>query len=139
MCYDAERVIGETRWFGGSRIGPGSRLCVWFRTSASAPSATPRWRGCGRSTSAPGSPRPPTLFMPPYFSLLSRYAMGEVARAETAAECEHERSERLLTNILPSPIAARLKSESHVVIADRHDESSILFADMAGFTCAGER
>ena len=66
--------------------------------------------------------------------LIVSYALTEAARAETAAEREYERSERLLTNILPSPIAARLKSESNVVIADRHDEASILFADMAGFT-----
>jgi adenylate cyclase len=66
--------------------------------------------------------------------LIVSYALSEAARAETAAEREYERSERLLTNILPSPIAARLKSESNVVIADRHDEASILFADMAGFT-----
>ncbi len=66
--------------------------------------------------------------------LLASYALAEVARAETAAEREYERSERLLTNILPLPIAARLKNESNVVIADRHDEASILFADMEGFT-----
>lgn len=62
------------------------------------------------------------------------YALREAARAEAAAEREHERSERLLNNILPSSIAARLKSESKVVIADRHDQASVLFADMAGFT-----
>ncbi len=66
--------------------------------------------------------------------LIVSYALGEAARAETAAEREYERSERLLTNILPLPIAARLKNEGNVVIADRHDEASILFADMEGFT-----
>jgi adenylate cyclase len=66
--------------------------------------------------------------------LVVAYALREAARAETAAEREYERSERLLANMLPSPIAARLKSEGSVVIADRHDEASILFADMAGFT-----
>ena len=66
--------------------------------------------------------------------LLASYALAEVARAEAAAEREYERSERLLTNILPLPIAARLKNESNVVIADRHDEASILFADMEGST-----
>lgn len=62
------------------------------------------------------------------------YALRQAARAEAAAEREHARSERLLNNILPSSIAARLKSESNAVIADRHDAASILFADMAGFT-----
>jgi adenylate cyclase len=55
--------------------------------------------------------------------LIVSYALSEVARAEAAAEREYERSERLLTNILPSAIAARPKSESNVTIADRHDES----------------
>ena len=66
--------------------------------------------------------------------LIVSYALREVERAETAAEREYERSERLLANILPRPIAARLKDEGNVVIADRHDEASILFADMEGFT-----
>ena len=62
------------------------------------------------------------------------YALRQAARAEATAERGYERSERLLTNILPSPIAARLKDESNVVIPDRYNEASILFADMAGFT-----
>jgi adenylate cyclase len=66
--------------------------------------------------------------------LIVTYALGQAARAETAAEREFERSERLLTNILPGPIAARLKSEKERVIADRYDEASVLFADLAGFT-----
>jgi adenylate cyclase len=66
--------------------------------------------------------------------LIVSYALGQAARAETAAEREFERSERLLTNILPGAIAARLKSEKERVIADRHDEASVLFADLAGFT-----
>ena len=37
--------------------------------------------------------------------LIVSYALREAARAETAAEREYERSERLLTNFLPSPIA----------------------------------
>jgi adenylate cyclase len=66
--------------------------------------------------------------------LIVSYALREAARAENVAEREYERSERLLINILPSPIAARLKSEGNAVIADRHDNASILFADMEGFT-----
>jgi adenylate cyclase len=66
--------------------------------------------------------------------LLASYALGEVARAEAAAEREYERSERLLANILPRPIAARLKSAGADIIADRHDEASILFTDLEGFT-----
>jgi class 3 adenylate cyclase len=51
---------------------------------------------------------------------------------------ERERSERLLLNVLPAPIAERLKRESGV-IADRYPEVSVLFADLAGFTPAAER
>ena len=66
--------------------------------------------------------------------LIVFYALREAARAEAAAEREYERSETLLANILPAAIAARLKSRTETVIADRYDEASILFADMAGFT-----
>jgi adenylate cyclase len=62
------------------------------------------------------------------------YAMRQVSRAEAAMEVEYKRSEALLANILPTSIAARLKGPVHTVIADRHDEASILFADIAGFT-----
>ena len=62
------------------------------------------------------------------------YAMREVARAEAAMEVEYERSEALLANILPAEVAAKLKDPAHGTIADRYDDASILFADIAGFT-----
>jgi adenylate cyclase len=62
------------------------------------------------------------------------YALREAARAEATAQRERERSDSLLANILPAEIADRLKSRTETVIADRYDEASILFADMAGFT-----
>lgn len=62
------------------------------------------------------------------------YAMREVSRAEAAMEFEYLRSEALLANILPATIAARLKDPARGVIADRYDDASILFADIAGFT-----
>ena len=62
------------------------------------------------------------------------YAMREVSRAEAAMEVEYSRSEALLANILPASIAAKLKDPAHGVIADRYDDASILFADIAGFT-----
>ena len=51
---------------------------------------------------------------------------------------ERERSERLLLNILPGSIAERLKRSSGI-IAERQEEVSVLFADLAGFTPAVER
>ncbi len=53
--------------------------------------------------------------------------------ARKGLEEERERSERLLLNILPQPIAERLKTEP-APIADRYPEASILFADVVGFT-----
>ncbi|MEQ8963761.1 MAG: adenylate/guanylate cyclase domain-containing protein [Coleofasciculus sp. C2-GNP5-27] len=44
-----------------------------------------------------------------------------------------ERTERLLLNILPEPIAQRLQ-QSEGVIADYFENVSVLFADMVGFT-----
>jgi adenylate cyclase len=44
-----------------------------------------------------------------------------------------ERSERLLLNILPGPVAARLKRDP-AAIADAHAEVTVLFADIVDFT-----
>lgn len=46
---------------------------------------------------------------------------------------EQKRSEALLLNILPAPIAERLKHDQEL-IADKFSEASILFADIVGFT-----
>lgn len=48
-------------------------------------------------------------------------------------QIEREKSERLLLNILPEPIAERLK-QGQTTIADRFDEVTVLFADIVGFT-----
>lgn len=50
---------------------------------------------------------------------------------------ERERSDRLLLNVLPPPIAQRLK-DGETVIADRHDRVAVLFADIVGFTPLSE-
>jgi class 3 adenylate cyclase/HAMP domain-containing protein len=42
-------------------------------------------------------------------------------------------SERLLLNVLPAPIADRLKSGAEVIV-DRFDAVTVLFADIVGFT-----
>ncbi len=54
-------------------------------------------------------------------------------RAEAALKEEHAKSEALLNNVLPTAIAARLKTEQGT-IADDFANASILFADLAGFT-----
>lgn len=60
------------------------------------------------------------------------YLMREMAQAEAVAQREQARSDELLSTILPEGIAQRLKENDSV--ADRFEEASILFADMAGFT-----
>ncbi len=54
-------------------------------------------------------------------------------RAEAALQAEQEKSERLLLNILPEPIAAQLK-QNPSVIAERFESVTILFADIVNFT-----
>jgi class 3 adenylate cyclase len=50
-----------------------------------------------------------------------------------AREREQARSERLLLNVLPGPVAARLK-ERDGIIADACPAATVLFADIVGFT-----
>ena len=54
-----------------------------------------------------------------------------------AAKREQKRANKLLLNVLPQEIAARLKAESGT-IADGYDEISVLFADVVGFTPLSE-
>jgi adenylate cyclase len=62
------------------------------------------------------------------------YALREIRRAETAMEVEYERSEALLSNMLPASVAERLKDPARNIIADKYDDAAVLFADIAGFT-----
>jgi len=57
----------------------------------------------------------------------------ERKRAEEALLAEQEKSDSLLLNILPAPIAQRLKQDQHS-IAERFDDVTILFADIVDFT-----
>ncbi len=57
----------------------------------------------------------------------------DTSRAEAKLAVEHERSEKLLLNILPGPISARLK-DTDQPIADGFSEVTVLFADLVGFT-----
>ena len=60
-------------------------------------------------------------------------ARREIELAYQKLEAEREKTERLLLNILPQPIAERLKQEEHT-IADQFPEATVLFADVVGFT-----
>ncbi|TCN30685.1 guanylate cyclase [Kribbella orskensis] len=61
------------------------------------------------------------------------YFVEQRERAHRELQLERERSERLLLNVLPVPIAERLKAEPGV-IAEHYDAVSVLFADIVGFT-----
>jgi class 3 adenylate cyclase len=71
--------------------------------------------------------------------------LGEAVRGRRALDREHrlllaeqERSERLLLNVLPAPVADRLKAGEEP-IADRFPEVTVLFADLVDFTRRSER
>jgi len=57
-----------------------------------------------------------------------------VNQTEDALEAARARADRLLLNVLPASIAERLKARPDDAIADRHDEVTVLFADIVGFT-----
>jgi len=59
---------------------------------------------------------------------------AEIYRLKTVELAQaHKQTEDLLLNILPEPIALRLKS-GETTIADSFDEVTVLFADIVGFT-----
>jgi class 3 adenylate cyclase len=63
---------------------------------------------------------------------LEGHRRRELVQQRTIAE-ERAKSERLLANMLPGPIAERLKQRPQA-IADGFDAVSVLFADIVGFT-----
>ena len=69
--------------------------------------------------------------------LLLHYFVRERDRAAAVIAAERERSERLLLNVLPEPIAERLKA-GESPIADRASDVGVLFADIVGFTPMSE-
>ncbi len=71
------------------------------------------------------------------FTLLASFAHQRNV-ALTALRAEQERSEALLLNILPRPIAERLKAAAQM-IADHFAAASILFADVVDFTTLAQR
>ncbi|MFT4940917.1 MAG: adenylate cyclase [Paraglaciecola sp.] len=66
-------------------------------------------------------------------TLISCHIGRNVSRSRYKLLMEKQRSEDLLLNILPAPIAKRLKNKE-TLIADHFEQASILFADIEGFT-----
>lgn len=73
-----------------------------------------------------------------YFVRARESAMSELEREHRALEIEQGKSERLLLNVLPEPVAARLK-EDQGIIADASPRVTVLFADIVGFTPLSQR
>ena len=65
---------------------------------------------------------------------LAAVFVGIVNRSEDALAEVHKQANDLLLNAIPEVIAERLKDNPEQMIADRHADVSIMFADVAGFT-----
>jgi class 3 adenylate cyclase len=78
-----------------------------------------------------------SLLIQAVFILVAAYLIEHAARRDFVLvrllEQEREKSERLLLNVLPAPIAERLK-ESPGTIADGFPDVTVLFADLADST-----
>jgi class 3 adenylate cyclase len=76
--------------------------------------------------------------VPDVVLLAAVLVLGEAIRSRRELDREREKSERLLLNVLPGSIAARLK-QTEGVIADGFPDVTVLFADIVDFTSRSER
>jgi adenylate cyclase len=94
------------------------------------------------STMAAGAPHIPDRIVVTFFVLnvvgVTTVSYVLLQYFERAREREHARSERLLANVLPAPVAARLK-RGNGVIADAYEDVTVLFADIVDFTPLSQR
>ena len=119
-----------TAWAAGHRLW--SLLVVGFFVLAGI--------GVGYQTLMPNQPAVQVLgdVMRDTVLFAAVLLLGEAVRTRRALQREKERSERLLLNVLPAPIAARLKQREDV-IADGFPEVTVLFADLVDFTRRSQR
>ncbi|MEM9212587.1 MAG: adenylate/guanylate cyclase domain-containing protein [Pseudomonadota bacterium] len=66
------------------------------------------------------------------------YAFLQAHRAELMLQEEYEFSENLLARMLPQPVASELKQSPGKTIATYHEDATILFADLVGFSPRAE-
>ena len=66
-------------------------------------------------------------------ALEKKYFHDKEIKYQKQIKIEQEKSDKLLLNILPESIAKRLKN-GESLIADDFEDSTVLFADLAGFT-----
>ena len=69
----------------------------------------------------------------PSFAAVSIMDITDRKKLELSLEAEHEKAENLLLNMLPKPVAERLKQGTDT-IAEHYDEATVMFADLVGFT-----
>lgn len=76
----------------------------------------------------------PTLLRARIYASLEKKLLRDMEQSYyLKLQAEQEKSERLLLNILPKPIADRLKRGESTIV-DAFPEVTVLFADLAGFT-----
>ena len=123
----------------GALLFVGTREAVrWIAVFAALVAAS----GAVDPALAAGAPHVPDVIVVTFFVLnvvgVTAVAYVLLQYFERARDREHARSERLLLNVLPSPVAARLKRDDRV-IADAYDDVTVLFADIVDFTPLSER
>jgi class 3 adenylate cyclase len=123
-------VALATAWAAGHRVW--SVLVVGCFVAAGV--------GVGYQTLAPDQPALQVLgdVTRDTFLFAAVLLLGEAVRTRRTLQWEEELSERLLLNVLPAPIAARLKQDEEV-IADGFPDVTVLFADLVDFTRRSQR
>jgi adenylate cyclase len=129
----------------GALLFVGAREAIpWFAAFAGLVALS----GAIDPTLAAGAPNVPIGVVVTFFALnilgvamtafaLLQYFVRAREQALAALALEQAKSERLLLNVLPEPVAKRLKDEEGS-IADTCTGVTVLFADLAGFTPLSE-
>ncbi|MBE9155888.1 MASE1 domain-containing protein [Nodosilinea sp. LEGE 06152] len=135
--YDLSYVLFPVVMWAALRLGP-----FWAALGSAAVTVIATWGIVQTVGSSPGH-NLALLHLQAYICVLTFTALilaGVVAEREQARQAlqeEKEKSEQLLLNILPLPIATRLK-QGRNTIADHFAEVTVMFADIVEFTQLSE-
>lgn len=119
--------------FGALLLSSRRESAAWLVAYVAAVSAL---IACETHLPPPATALPPSVLLYLHGSVLLGFVLtvySIVFHFLTRLQRERARSERLLLNILPHPIAERLK-QTPSTIADGFAEVTVLFADLVGFT-----
>lgn len=114
----------------------------YYRFYCGVPLISPRDYALGTICVMDTKPREPPPEMVEAMVMLSHQVMAqlelrrnltELSKAKSEVEAEKAKSDRLLLNILPEPVAEELKRTNHVEAVHYHSVT-IMFADVKGFT-----